>query len=252
MPRCARLDLPGVPTHVTQRGINHGAVFIDNHDRAQYRHLLAQALAESGVDLHAYALMGNHVHLLLTAPVVGALSTTMRSVGQSYTVGFNRRHDRSGPLWQGRFKSCLVDTERYVLMVCRYIDLNPVRAGLAATPAAYAWSSARCHLGLVLDPLLTSHPAWLALADDADERWARYACFLAEAVETSELDAIRRHLAQQRALGGRRFQAMVAQTLGREVRCRPPGRPRMIATAPAAMGLTTSVPDWELTTSVPV
>ena len=128
MPRRPRLELPGYPLHVTHRGVNRAATFLDGDDFACYRQWLDEALAEHGVALHAYALMSNHVHLLLTPAAVGSLSRAMSRLGQRYVPAFNRKHGRTGTLWEGRFKSCLVDSERYLLVVHRYIELNPVRA----------------------------------------------------------------------------------------------------------------------------
>lgn len=226
MPRRARLELPGVPMHVTQRGVNRGAVFVDDSDRRHYLHLLADALRAGPVALHAYALMGNHVHLLMTPGAAGAASALMHRLGQSYVAGFNRRHGRCGPLWQDRFKSCLVDSQRYLLSVYRYIDLNPVRAALVADPADYAWSSAQANLGVRASALaLVPHPEWLNLAGDAASRHAAYRQFLGAAVSNAELGAIRKHLAQQRAYGSQGFQTMVQERLGGPARCRPVGRP---------------------------
>lgn len=212
--------------HVIQRGVNRGAVFIDNRDREHYVQLLADALRDSPVALHAFALMGNHVHLLLTPRAPGGTSGLMRRLGQSYVAGFNRRHGRCGPLWQERFKSCLVEDERYLLAVYRYIDLNPVRAALVTDPVDYPWSSARANLGLGASMLpLIPHPVWLGLGADAACRHATYRQFLRQAVSDTELTAIRAHASQQRAYGSERFQAMVERTLGRPARCRPGGRP---------------------------
>ena len=109
MPRQTRLELPGTPLHITQRGVNRCAIFVDEEDRRHYYELLRDTVHEHGIAVHAYVLMGNHVHLLLTSPERDALSRAMRNVGQCYVQAFNRRHRRTGTLWQGRFKSCLVD-----------------------------------------------------------------------------------------------------------------------------------------------
>jgi putative transposase len=110
MPRQPRLELPGIPMHVTQRGVNRCAIFIDEQDRHHYRRLLREACRKHGVAVHAFVLMDNHVHLLLSANLVGQIALAMRATGQSHVQAFNFRHGRSGTLWQGRFKSCLVET----------------------------------------------------------------------------------------------------------------------------------------------
>lgn len=163
MPRRARLILPNVPLHITQRGVNRAAIFIDDEDRHHYRKLLHEACTGNAIAVHAFVLMDNHVHLLLTPPKPEMLAVAMRAVGQSYVQFFNYRHGRSGTLWQGRFKSCLVDSDRYALTVCRYIELNPVRAAMAALPEEYRWSSVHTHLGKARDPLITPHSAYQAL-----------------------------------------------------------------------------------------
>jgi putative transposase len=214
--------------HVIQRGVNRCAVFVDDGDRRHYLHLLADGLRGGPIALHAFALMGNHVHLLLTPGEVGAAAALMRRLGQSYVAGFNRRHGRCGPLWQDRFRSCLIDTRHYLLSVYRYIDLNPVRAGLVLDPVDYGWSSAPANLGVRASTLpLVPHPEWLCLAGDPASRHAAYRRFLDDGVGSAELAAIRTHVAQQRAYGSTGFQAMVERTLGHPARCRPVGRPAL-------------------------
>ena len=226
MPRRPRLELPGVPVHLVHRGVNRAATFLDSRDFARYRDELGESLAEGNIALHAYVLMGNHVHLLLTAPAPGALSRAMCRLGRRYVPWFNRRHGRTGTLWEGRFKSCLVDSERYFLNVHRYIELNPVRAAIAALPEDYPWSSAHASLGLANDALITPHDAYLALGVDRGSRTLAYRDWLFQPLSTEEHEAIRAHLQQERALGNARFQSMVARTLNRPVAVRRPGRPR--------------------------
>ena len=204
-PRVPRLEIPGVPLHVTQRGVNRCAIFHDDHDRRCYRRLLWQACGRYGVYTHAFVLMGNHVHLLLAAPEAGAISNAMRQLGQTYAQQFNLKHGRTGGLWQGRFKSCLVGDDRYLLTVMRYIELNPVRAAMVAEPADYRWSSVHMHLGECRDPWLVPHPLYLALGTDAGARASLWKRWLREGIASDDISAIRRHLAQERALGGERF-----------------------------------------------
>src|SRR5690606_6226285 len=124
--------------------------------------------------VHAFVLMDNHVHLLLSASQAGRVSLAMRTAGQAHVQAFNWRHGRSGALWQGRYKSCLVDTDRYLLTVIRYIELNPVRAGMVDKPEDYRWSSVHTHLGRACDPLLSPHPLYLALGHDPGQRAEAY------------------------------------------------------------------------------
>jgi putative transposase len=225
MPRRARLEVPGVPLHVTQRGVNRGAVFVDDDDRGHYLQLLAEVADAGSVAIHAYVLMGNHVHLLVSAAEAGTISAALRRLGQCYVQGFNRRHRRTGPLWEGRFKSCLVDSDSYVLAVYRYIELNPVRAAMVDAPERYRWTSVHGNLASIIDPVLTPHACFAALGAGAAERADAYRQWLMAGTDTAELIAIRRHLAQERALGSLRFQRMVEETLGRPVALRSRGRP---------------------------
>lgn len=224
-PRSARLELPGVPLHVTQRGVNRCAIFRDDRDRRWYRQLLRQACSEHHVSTHAYVLMGNHVHLLLSADKSGAISRAMRHVGQSYAQGFNRRYGRTGALWQGRFKSSMVEDERYLLTVMRYIELNPVRAGMVVLAEDYRWSSVHMHLGHSAEPWLQPHPLFMALGPDAIERARIWRRWLREGIAVDDVLAIRRHLSQERVLGGPGFQEEAERRLGRAVAWRRPGRP---------------------------
>jgi REP-associated tyrosine transposase len=225
MPRHARLELPNVPLHIIQRGVNRCAVFIDADDRRHYLRLLRRAAQTYDISLHAYVLMGNHVHLLATSQAVGAISDAMRWSGQCYVQAFNRRHRRTGTLWEGRFKSCLVDSNAYLLEVYRYIELNPVRAALVDSPECYPWSSVRGNLGFWSDPVLTPHPVFLAFTR-GDSRARTYREWLAQGTCDDDLESIRAYLQQEKALGSSRFRDMVGRTFNREVSWRACGRPR--------------------------
>ena len=219
-----------MPMHITHRGVNRAAVFFDDLDRRSYLRLLSQSLRRHEAGLHAYVLMDNHVHLLVTASVAGAISHAMRNATQCYVQWFNLRHRRSGTLWDGRFKSCLVDSDAYLLSVIRYIELNPVRAGMVARPWDFAWSSVHAHLGLRSDARLTAHPCFTAIHGDTASRAAWYRRWLMEPLSAEDLASIRRHTRQQRALGSSGFQAMIARTLNCSVICRERGRPRHAST----------------------
>lgn len=227
MPRLPRLELPGIPLHVTPRGVNRCAIFVDDDDRHHYRRLLRDACRRHDVAIHAFVLMDNHVHLMLTATCAGRISQALRRTGQTYVQSFNQRHGRTGPLWQGRFKSSLVDSDAYALRVIRYIELNPVRAALAEQPDDYRWSSVHTHLGRAQDPLIAPHPAYLALAADRRSQAEAYRLWLNAPLDADELARIRAYMAQEKALGAPRFQAMVEKALGRPATVRPRGRPRL-------------------------
>lgn len=224
--RRPRLELPGIPQHVTHRGVNRGATFIDDEDFAAYLQALERASGEQGVSIHGYVLMTNHVHLLVSAESAGAVSRMMQAVGRRYVRAFNARHGRTGTLWEGRYKSCLVDTDRHLLACLRYIELNPLRAAMVAQPWDYRWSSVHGHLGLRVDARLTPHAGYLALGRDAGEREMAYRRVLMEALSDDVLADIRSHMQQERALGSPAFRSMVERALNRPVEVRPQGRPR--------------------------
>jgi putative transposase len=225
MARLPRFDLPGISQHVIQRGNNRMPCFEDDVDRSQYLHLLAESLPRFGCELHAYVLMGNHTHLLMTPRSPGALPQLMHTFGRNYARYFNRRHARTGTLWEGRYKACLVDSERYALACHRYIELNPVRAGIATTPGAYAWSSFRCNASGVRNEMLTTHPVLLALGAEPGLRARSYRGLFESALPDELVDEIRLYLKQERVLGSSHFRACVEAQLDRVCAARGAHRP---------------------------
>lgn len=226
MARRRRIDVADVPQHVIQRGVNRCVCFCDEFDHRFYLEALREVSEEHGCAIHAYVLMTNHVHLLMTGKVVGSVSSTMQCLGRRYVRRFNDRHGRTGTLWEGRFRSCLVDTERYLLACYRYIEMNPVRARIVADPLDYRWSSARGNAGDDPDPLLDPHSVYLDLAADDVARKARYRAFLDLAINEDELTAIRAYVKQGGALGSKRFQEQIEALVGRPARLRATGRPK--------------------------
>lgn len=226
MARQPRLDLPRIPQHIVQRGNNRLPCFLDDTDRQRYLTLLGEALLGTGCRLHAYVLMDNHAHLLITPPEVGAIARLMQKLGRSYVGQFNARHRRTGTLWEGRYKASLVDSESYVLHCHRYIDLNPVRARMTDDPTAYAWSSCASHCGLRQEAILTPHPSYAALACQPETRAEAYRQLLRETLSDDDITAIRTYLQQQRALGRDDFRAMVEAKTKRFADVRPAHRPR--------------------------
>jgi putative transposase len=211
--------------HVTQRGVNRAATFYDDADRRHYLAGLARAARRFDVAVHAYALMTNHVHLLVSASCAGAVSKALRQSSGCYVQTFNHRHARTGTLWEGRFRSSAVDSDAYVLAVYRYIELNPVRAGITDRPETYRWTSARANLGLTADPLITPHPTFLALSEDRQRRIDRYRELLEAGLAQPMLSEIRHHISTQRVLAPIERKAILAEQLHRTVDARPRGRP---------------------------
>jgi putative transposase len=229
MARRARLALAGVPWHITQRGNNRAACFFDTQDYHAYLNYLSQHATEFGCAIHAYVLMTNHVHLLLTPASIEGPAQLMKRVGQRYVQHVNRRHKRSGTLWQGRFHSCLTQTEQYVLSCYRYVELNPVRAGMVGHPAQFAWSSFGQNITGEPGGLITPHPEYLALGRCAEARGAAYRRLFEHDIVPADLDAIRQSAQQGRALGGEDFCKAVESMLGRQVKVVPQGRPARAA-----------------------
>lgn len=224
MARSARLAVPGYPHHLIQRGNNRQAIFVDDEDRQRYVSMLREGLREQGIALHAWVLMDNHVHLLATPPEAGSLSRLMQRQGTWYAGWFNQRHGRTGALWEGRFRSSLVETDAYLLVCMRYVELNPVRAGLAERAEDYRWSSARHHLGLGADPLVTDHALFWALGNTPFEREARYRAFLGSA-SPAESRRLGEAFLRGRPLGTATFVERLAAETGRALSPRPRGRP---------------------------
>ncbi|MEP6634289.1 MAG: transposase, partial [Luteimonas sp.] len=191
--RRPRLELPGIPMHITHRGVNRAATFIEDDDFAAYLQALELTAGEQRVAIHGYVLMTNHVHLLVSALEVGAVSRMMQALGRRYVRAFNAKYGRTGTLWEGRYKSCLVDSDRYLLTCLRYIELNPVRAAMVASPSDYRWSSVHMHVGTHCDSRVSPHPAWLALGSNQDVRCRAYQQLMQEVLTDDVIADIRVH-----------------------------------------------------------
>src|SRR6185312_13463069 len=174
MPRHARLRIAGLPLHVIQRGNNRARCFTREGDYGLYMGMLGELCVKFECELHAYVLMTNHVHLLMTPGDAASVSNVMKNLGQRYVQHVNRMDGRSGSLWEGRFRSSIVDTEAYLLRCYRYIECNPVRAGMVADPADYPWSSYRANALGEADPVITPHVRYLSLGQTGIERRIRY------------------------------------------------------------------------------
>lgn len=226
MARLPRFDLPGVAQHLVQRGNDRQPCFADDADYLHYRQVLGEAALRHDCAVHAYVLMTNHVHLLVTPSEPGAASRMMQAIGRRYVARFNARYRRTGTLWEGRFKSALVDSERYVLTCYRYIELNPVRAAMVATPNEYRWSSHACNAGGSHDLLITPHPAYLQLGSVAEERQASFRRLFNTALASEDTAELRLHTQQQKAWGSDRFRQHVEVQTQRAASTRHRGRPR--------------------------
>ncbi len=226
MARLPRLILPGHPHHVILRGNNRQAIFFSDLDREHLLATLAEAVVQYRVALHAYVLMDNHLHLLLTPPSSDALSRMMQSLGRRYVGWFNARHGRTGTLWEGRFRAGLIEGERHLLACMRYIELNPVRAALCVEPAQWPWSSAAHHLGLARNVLVTEHEMYWQLGNTPFEREHAYREFLEQGVPSSERAQFTEAVLRGRPVASEAFLKPLVQDHEAVVVRRPRGRPR--------------------------
>ncbi|MCL9775522.1 transposase [Vibrio methylphosphonaticus] len=184
MGRKHRVVAKNITQHITQRGHSKKSCFYDNADRLEYLKLLLKAKAKYPVDIHAWVLMSNHIHLLATPTEDDALVRMMQSLNTQYVRYFNRKYSRSGSLWEGRYRSFPIETERYMLEVYRYIELNPVRAGIVMDPKRYLWSSYKTNACGKTSVLVTAHSQYLALANTQEKRILAYNALFDLAIES--------------------------------------------------------------------
>jgi putative transposase len=226
MARLPRIVIPGQALHIIQRGNNRQPCFFADDDYHHYLDSLKDAATRCGARVHAYALMTNHVHLLLTPESAQAPSLLLQSVGRRYVRYVNHVYRRSGTLWEGRYKSTLIDSDRYLLTCSRYIELNPVRARMVEQPGDYPWSSFRGNAGGMTNPVLTPHPVYLALGTTPERRAQAYRALFDRNLDPQAIQAIREATETGVVLGNDRFKEQVQSTLSRRVDRRPHGGDR--------------------------
>ncbi|WBS01748.1 transposase [Pseudoduganella sp. SL102] len=210
MPRRPRLLLPGLPLHVIQRGNNRQPCFFNDNDRSHFLDHLRGAVELHVCALHAYVLMSNHVHLLLTPQDPGNVQHMMKSVAQAHAQYINWRYRRSGGLWEGRYKAAYVESETYLLTCHRYVELNPVRAGLADHPGQYRWSSYRCNGEGKENPLVTPHPLYAGLGHEGEFRRGAYRSLFGQPLSMKDLMRIRTATEAEFAIGTQAFMERIA------------------------------------------
>jgi putative transposase len=225
MPRRARLAIAGIPWHIIQRGNNRSACFYAEDDYLVYLDHLQQQAEEFCCAIHAYCLMTNHVHLLLTPETNDGPSLMMKNLGQRYVQYVNRTYRRSGTLWEGRFKSCLAQNGPYILNCYGYIELNPVRARMVASPEEYRWSSYSCNGEGHANTLINPHQNYTSMGDSSGERCAAYRDLILSRINEESITQIRQATQGNYVLGDDRFKKEIAQALGRRVAPGQPGRP---------------------------
>lgn len=214
MPRRRRLTLPDYPLHVIQRGHNRSACFISDKDMAAYANWLREGAIKFSVDIHAWVFMTNHVHLLLTPRADKAVSRLMQFLGRLYVRKFNHTYARSGSLFEDRFKSSLVQDDRYLLACLRYIELNPVRAGMVKDPGDYAWSSYRSHAFGRPTQLWKPHDRYLALGNSPQTRQLAYRELIADSLDSEVINDIRHCTQKGLILGTEEFRQQHAELTG--------------------------------------
>ncbi len=226
MARQPRFFLPGHPQHVIQRGNNRDVIFVDSEDYEVYLETLGACCRRFGCAVHAYVCMTNHVHLLMTPATDTAISQVMQALGRKYVQYFNYRYQRTGTLWEGRFKASLIEAEAYLLTCYRYIELNPVRAAMVDHPAGYPWSSYHHNASGKADDLVAEHPLYGQLAADPRDRQAAYRALFSAHIPMGTVEVIRAAANKDWALGNNRFCERIESLLGRQAAPRRRGGDR--------------------------
>jgi putative transposase len=237
MPRPSRLILAGQAHHIIQRGNNRQVIFFEDADRRLFLSMLGDALAAQDCVLHAYVLMTNHFHLLITPGREAAVASLMQSTGRRYVGHVNRTYARTGTLWEGRFKSTIVDTEDYVMACHRYIEANPVRARMVARPEDHIWSSHRRNALGKPDTLIGEHECYRALGDTGEARQAAYRQGFDEGLTEEMIDTLRDATQRGWVPGRDSFRRQIESALGRRVGPPVSGRPRKTREEDAALPL---------------
>ena len=227
MPRRPRIQLNGVPLHIVQRGHNREPCFFSEEDYTSYLHWLGEALDDNQCQLHAYALMTNHVHLLLTPKRAETVPKLIMSLGRRYVQYINRSYKRTGTLWDSRYKSSVTQADTYLLTCQRYIELNPVRAAMVDDPAHYRWTSYRHNALGATDSRITPHALYQALGQTDKRRQAAYRALFRAQMDGTAIDDIRLALNQNQPLGNTRFYARIEKATGVRREARHRGRPRL-------------------------
>ena len=225
MARLPRLTVPGYPHHLIQRGNNRQAIFAVEADYEALLSMLDENARKFEVELHAYVLMTNHFHLLATPGTLTGLPSLMQAVGRRYVRHFNQAQGRTGTLWEGRYRSTLIQADRHLLACMVYMDLNPVRAGIAQSPTDYRWSSHRHYIGLCDDKLLTPHPLYWTLGNTPFAREAAYAQLVAAGIGRQQQEALTNSALQGWALGESDYVAELQKRTARRVSKGKAGRP---------------------------
>lgn len=225
MARRRRLNYPNIPQHLIQRGNNRQVCFADEQDLLTFGQWLCDYSAEYGVAIHSWVFMTNHIHLLATPIGPDSIGLMMQALGRRYVRYFNSRHRRTGTLWEGRYRSCLVDSDDYLLQCQRYIELNPVRAAMVTAPGDYRWSSYRTNAFGKASRLVSPHVLYHQLGSTPAERQLAYRELFKEVLQDDLVETIRTTTLSGLALGNDKFKREIEALSGQSVSPGKPGRP---------------------------
>ena len=226
MARLARYFVKGQAQHIIQRGNNRAPVFAGDEDYSFYLECLQDAATHHGLLIHAYVLMTNHVHLLASPETRDSIPKTLQSIGRRYVQYFNHTYDRTGTLWEGRYKATVIDSDRYLLTCMRYIELNPLRAAMVDHPREYPWSSYAANAHGEENKLIASHALYRQLGRTEIESQATYRQLFRAAIGRADLEAIRESTNKGWVLGNERFREKIEALSNRRTTPKPRGRPR--------------------------
>jgi len=227
MSRKPRFNIIGLPQHIIQRGNNREPCFYSVDDYFRYLNDLKEAANKNECAVHAYVLMTNHVHLLVTPFKDHGVSHMMQDLGRKYVRYINHTYKRTGTLWEGRYKSSLVDSEKYLLSCMRYIEMNPVRASMVLHPGDYRWSSYACNAMGKINDLVASHPLYDSLGDNEKLRLYTYRELFSNQLDKDEIHSIRDALNQELVLGRDDFKEKIEEMTNRQAKPAIIGRPRI-------------------------
>jgi putative transposase len=225
MARLPRLIIPHQPHLVTQRGHDQQAIFRDGEDYRIFLQSLRDAIRQYGVALHAYVFLPNHMHLLVSPGDAQGLGKMLQWLGRCYVPYFNHKYQRTGSLWQGRYKTTVVDAASFLLPCMHYVELDPVRTGLVTDPGAYGWSSYAHHAGITPDPHITDHPLYWQLGNTPFEREVTYRLLVEQALGPNQFAMLEQGLGKGWAVGSTEFKAMLEKQVQRRVQPAKRGRP---------------------------
>jgi len=228
MPRKPRFFVSGIANHIIQRGNNKEIIFVEEEDYVKYQTILNEASSKHSVKIHAYVLMTNHIHLLATAETTNGISLMMQQTGRYYVPYINHKYSRTGTLWEGRFKSSLVDDDLYVLACMRYIEMNPVRAHMVKAPQYYKWSSYHSNVRGTYDPLISEHVSYEGLAKSRKKQQETYRDLFLEHLDEKILADIRNCAQTGTPLGNNKFKSQIEAKLKTKVGYSTRGRPKKL------------------------